>query len=123
MASSPKKVTRNVLRIIGCVAAISYLVFIISELQSIFKYGIPEEESIFTVFTTVALLLLFFVGFYFMWKKEALAGFLWILWYALLLVMVRWVWYMAGVTVLMGAPICILGILLVIYGMRNRLSN
>ncbi|MCP4122963.1 MAG: hypothetical protein GY751_14525 [Bacteroidetes bacterium] len=63
MASSPKRATRKVLRIVGSIAAISYLVLIVSELQSTFKYGIPKEESVFSVITTLALLVLFFIGF------------------------------------------------------------
>ena len=105
---------QNILRLIGIVTLIVYLIFLISESQS--EYAGTKGELI----STYALFILFGTGIYFQWKNELIAGLIWILWYSGLLLLVRFVWIAAGVTIVLGLPILILGILVFFRGWREH---
>jgi len=123
MTSSPKRLVQNVLRVIGCIIALGYLIFIVDGISSALQYKTPPEESAFGIFMVYVLFAFFLTAFYFMWKNEALSGLLLIIWFAVLLMLVRWIWVAAVPTLILGAPIFLFGVALLIYGLRKRMTG
>jgi hypothetical protein len=117
MTNTKPKRYRNILRGLGVTATLLYVAFLISE-------TIPEfTGTTVEMVTTLALFVLFVGGFYYLWKDETLSGLMWMAWYAFLWVFVLWVWDVAGMTVIIGAPIFALGILLYLYGRKHRVIH
>ena len=112
-----KNILRNILRILVTIVAIFYLFVVIDE-------GTPPfTEPLFGIIMVYALFLFFVLGYYYLWKNEKLSGILLIVWYGLLWILVFCVWENAALTIIMGIPIPILGILLLIYSYLKKLRK
>ena len=109
---SPKRY-RNVLRLLGFVAAVAYVGFLIGEVFPKF------EGTTWELITTLLLFVVFLAGLFYLFKREMLAGILWIAWYGLLILLVVTLWVGAGLTVVMGLPIFILGLLVLVHGIKH----
>jgi len=68
----------------------------------------------------ISLFVVFLTGLLFVWKDEVLGGIIWMGWYALLWILALTVWSAAGMTVLIGLPVFILGVLLFLFGWEER---
>lgn len=109
-----ENLTQNIFRILGTIALVFYLFFLIGE-------GIPLTNQMSFAETSVYLLFaLFVVGYYFLWKNELISGLVIITWYALEWILVFWVWIDGALTLILGLPIALLGLILLIYGIRKR---
>ena len=108
---------RNVLRILGTIAALGYILFFIGE-------GVPHfKEVTFADISVYLLFAVFVLGYYFLWKDEIISGILFIVWHVLQWCLVFWVWPDGGVTIILGIPIGIFGIVVLIYGIRKQVSS
>ncbi len=106
------------LRILGTLAAIGYIVFLAGLIQSFVTEGISLANILLK--TEVWLFLIFVIGFYWLWKSEFYAGLIFIIWHIFQWMLVLWVWEDGAMTLVMGFPIALTGILLVIFGILNR---
>lgn len=108
---------RNVLRILGTVAALGYILFFIGE-------GVPHlKEVTFADISVYLLFAVFVLGYYFLWKDEIISGLLFTAWHALQWCLVLWVWPDGEMTIILGIPLGIFGIVVLIYGIRRKVSS
>ena len=105
---------RNVLRILGTIAALGYILFLID-------FGVPHFKELNFADTSIYLLFaVFMLGYMFLWKNELISGILIVLWYALEWCLVLWVWVDGDMVIVLGFPIFIIGILVLFYGIRHK---
>ena len=110
-----KNLFRNILRIFGTMSAIFYVLFL-------FDLSFSQSASLtFADLSPYLLFVVFILGYFFLWKHELISGIVLIAWHGLQWCLVIWVWVDGELTLIFGFPIAILGILLVIYGIRKRL--
>ena len=112
---------RNILRILTTLAALLYMLFFIGE--AIPPYDPNMRESNFGIFMVFVLCLGFSAGYYYVWKDERKAGILFATWWLGLFLTAWLVWYYGNVTVILGIPIFILGILLLVYSAKEKASQ
>jgi len=105
---------RNALRILSIIAFILYILFLIGERVPLNLKGSFADISVYLLF------LVFVLGFVILWKNEIAAGLILIIWYGIQWCLVLWVWPDGGMTVILGFPIAILGVLILIYGISNK---
>ena len=112
----PTNLFCTILRILVTIAAILYIVFLVAE-------GVPlNNEATFADISVYLLFAFFVVGYYFLWKNEIVSGLILIAWHAIQWILVFWVWVDGGMTLILGIPIGILGIIILIYGIRQNKS-
>jgi hypothetical protein len=108
---------RNILRGLGTMAFVLYVLFLIDE-------DVPLlEASSFADISVYLLFLIFVSGYYFLWKNELLSGIILMIWHGLQWLLVFWVWEHGEMTLILGLPIGIFGILELIYGIWNLKSK
>ena len=106
--------TSLILKVLVSIAAVFYVLFLIAE-------GVPLVNNAGFADSSVYLLFLIFViSYIFLWKNEVLAGILLIIWHGIQWLLVFFVWIDGGLTLILGIPIGLLGIAVLIYGIRNR---
>jgi len=66
--------------------------------------------------------LIFVVGYYFLRKNELVSGTILIIWHALQWLFVFYVWEHGEMTLILGLPIGVLGILVLIFGIWKQKS-
>lgn len=115
------KAFRNILRILVTLAAIFYLLVFIDEAFP--PYDPDMKESNFGIAMVFVLFIWFFVGYYYLWKNEKIAGILLTTWWIGLFFTAWLIWVYGNVTVFMGFPIFILGILLLIYARKKDIDS
>jgi hypothetical protein len=109
-----KKIFKWSLRISITLSAIIYFFVVLGE-------GTPPfTEPLFGVAMVYVLFLFFLLGYYHVWKNEKFSGKIFIAWYILLWALALFVWTNAGLTLVMGFPIFVLGILFLIFGIFNK---
>jgi len=108
---------RNILRILGTLAAILYIIFLVFEGVPIFK------SATFADITVYLLFLVFVLGYIVLWKNELISGVILIVWHIIQWILVFFVWPDGGMTLILGLPIGILGILALIYGFRKKKTS
>ena len=108
---------RYILLILGTIIFIGYIIFLIGEGVPIFRNGTFEDLSVYLLF------LIFIMGYVFLWKNEIISGIIIILWHIFQLYLVILVWHDGELTLIIGIPICIYGILVLIYGIRRKISS
>ena len=113
----PTDLFRTILRILGTIAALLYVLFLIAESVPLFKEVSFADISVYLLF------LVFALGYYFLWKNELISGVILIAWHAIQWVLVFTVWVDGGLTLILGLPIGIFGIFVLIYGIRKRTSS
>ena len=104
--NSSNKVSSMILKILITVSAVFYTIIFIGEIIP------PFYESVFGVAMVYVLFCFFLLGYYFLWKNEKISGIILILWYGFLLILAFFVWTNAGMVIILGIPIPILGALL-----------
>lgn len=112
-----KKPSRITLKIIATILAIFYAIIFIGEITP------PFFESTFGVSMVYVLFCFFLLGYYFLWKNEKISGIILILWYGFLLLLAFFVWSNAGMVIVLGIPIPILGALLLIKTHFKKIKN
>ena len=114
---------RIVLLVLGAVALAGYVLFVFDLLNHWIRDG--ESFGQILAHTEIYLFLFFVAGFVLLKKNELIAGIIWIVWHVLQWALVLWVWDDGEVTLLMGFPVFIIGILLVVYSirMKSRMSS
>lgn len=117
MKNTQNKVYRNVLRILGTMAALGYILFLIGEGDVHFRELNFENISVYLLFAE------FVVGYIFIWKNELISGILLVAWYGFEWCLALWVWVDGDMAVLLGFPVAIIGILVLIYGIRHRVPT
>jgi len=108
---------RNILRIAGTIAAILYTLFLVGEGVSLTKGANFADISVYMLF------LVFLLSYYFLWKNEFISGIIIIAWHLIQWVLVFWVWIDGGLTLVLGLPIGIFGIIVLIYGIKKTKSS
>ena len=112
----PTNLFRNILRILGTISAIFYILFLVAE-------GVPlSKEATFADISVYLLFALFVLGYYFLWKNELVSGLLLIAWYGLQWILVFFVWVDGGMTLILGLPIGLIGIIVLIYVFSKNVS-
>ena len=111
-------VFRNILRIMATLAAILYTLIFIDEAFP--PYDLNMRESNFGIFMVFVLFLWFAAGYYYVWKDEKKAGILLTTWWLGLFLTAWLVWYYGNVTVVLGFPIFILGLLFLLYANKKK---
>lgn len=108
---------RNILRILGTVAAILYILFLIDE-------GVPlNKNATFADISVYLLFLLFALGYYFLWKNEIISGLILVSWHGMQWLLVYWIWVDGAMTLILGIPIGVFGLIVLIYGLKNKISS
>ncbi len=107
---------RTTLRVLSIVALILYIVFLFAERVPLGLKATFAETSVYLLF------LVFVLGFITLWKSELVAGIILIVWYGIQWCLVLWVWVDGDMTVILGFPIAILGVIALIFGLRKRRS-
>jgi hypothetical protein len=115
--SKSSSLYRNILRILGTIAAILYILFLVFEGVPLFNNPTFAETTVYLLF------LIFVVGYYFLWKNEFLSGLILVVWHIIQWILVFFVWPDGGITLILGLPIGILGILVLIYGIRKKKAS
>ena len=108
---------RNVLRILGTIAGILYLLFLIAEAVPFFNGAAFADTSVYLLF------LVFGLGYYFLWKNELISGLILMVWHGLQWILVFWVWVDGALTLILGVPIGLLGVIVFIYGLRRKSAS
>jgi hypothetical protein len=111
------KTFRNVMRILLTLAAVFYALIFIDE--ALPPHDPDMRESNFGIVMAFVLFSWFFIGYFYLWKNEKIAGIFLTTWWIGLFLTAWLVWIYGNVTVVLGFPIFILGILLLIYS-RNK---
>lgn len=112
------KIFRNILRVLTTLAALIYILIFIDEAFP--PYNPDMRESDFGIFMVFVLFIWFSIGYYFVWKNEKIAGILLTSWWIALFLTAWLIWVYGNVTVILGFPIFILGILLLIYFIQQK---
>jgi len=109
---------RNILRMLGSITAILYILFLIDE-------GVPlfTEKVTFAEISVYLLFLVFILGYYFLWKNELISGLILIAWHGLQWFLVYWVWVDGSMTLILGIPLGLFGIIILMYGMSKNISS
>ena len=107
---------RNILRILTTIAAILYTLIFMDEAFP--PYDPNMRESNFGIFMVFVLYAWFVMGYYYLWKNEKRAGILLSSWWLALFFTAWFIWVYGNVTVILGFPIFILGILLFTYSYK-----
>lgn len=108
---------RTTLRVLGIVAFALYVLFLIGERVPLGLQATFADTSVYLLF------LVFVLGFVVLWKNELIAGIILIVWYGIQWCLVLWVWVDGGMTVILGFPIAVLGVLSLIYGIKQRRAS
>ena len=108
---------RTILRILGTIAAFLYVLFLIGEGVPLFKEVSFADISVYLLF------LVFVLGYYFLWKNELISGLILIAWHGLQWILVYKVWVDGGMTLILGIPLGLFGIIVLIYGIRKTISS
>ena len=108
MKTSFNKISLGLLRILTTLAAIIYAVIFIGEITP------PFYESGFGVVIVYVLFAFFLLGYFYLWKNEKISGVILVIWYGLLWIAGVWIWTNAGMVLVLGIPILLLGALLLI---------
>jgi hypothetical protein len=85
-----------------------------------------KKPSITFRFADISIYLLFLVfalGFFFLWKNELISGIILVIWHGIQWLLVFFVWPDGGMTLILGLPIGIYGILLLAYGIRKEKAS
>ena len=108
---------RNILRILGTIGAILYILFLIDE-------DVPlNKEATFADISVYLLFLVFVLGYYFLWKNELLSGLILIVWHGLQWILVYWIWVDGSMTLILGIPLGLFGFIVLIYGISKTISS
>ena len=121
VSSSKKDVFGKVLKVLVTIAAIFYALIFIDEAFP--PYDPDMRESDFGIVMVFILFIWFGIGYYFLWKNEKWAGIMLITWWLGLFLTAWQVWMYGNVTVVLGFPIFVLGILLFINSNRKESSS
>ena len=111
------KVVRATLRVLSIVALILYILFLFGESVPLGFTAAFAETSVYLLF------LVFVLGFIVLWKNELVSGVILIAWYGIQWCLVLWVWVDGGMTLILGFPIAILGVIAFIFGLSKRRSS
>lgn len=112
------KTFRDILRVLSTLAAIFYSMIFIDEAFP--PYDPSMRESNVGILMVFILFILFSIGFYFVWKHERIAGILFTTWWIGVFLTAWLIWSYGNVTVILGFPIFIIGILLLYYSHRKK---
>ena len=115
--NKPTNLFRNILRILGTISAIFYILFLVAEGVPLYKEATFADISVYLLFAV------FVLGYYFLWKNELISGLILIAWHGLQWILVVWVWLEGAVTLILGIPIGLLGIIVLIYGISKINSS
>ena len=115
------KTFRKVLRMLTTLAAILYAIIFIDEAFP--PYDPNMRESNFGIFMVFVLFIWFYVGYFYLWRNEKIAGIFLTTWWIALFFTAWLVWMYGNATVVLGFPVFILGILLLIYARKKRKSS
>ena len=110
-----------VLRVFVTIAAAFYALIFIDEAFP--PYDPNMMESDFGIVMVFVLFIWFAIGYYFQWKNEKRAGIMLITWWLGLFLTAWLVWFYGNVTVVLGFPIFVLGILLLIHSRKKIISS
>jgi hypothetical protein len=113
----PSKGFKWTLRILGILAFIVYVLFLIDEKEPLFNNASFQNISVYLLF------IFFLAGFLTLWLNELVSGILLIAWCGLEWCLGLWVWEDAAMVLILGFPVLIIGILVLIYGLIKKASS
>jgi hypothetical protein len=109
-----------ILKVLVSIALIGYLLIFVEEAFP--PYPIDQPESNFGMVMVFVLFVWFLVGYYYLWKNVLRSGIFLASWYIMLVITALFIWKYGNVTIVLGIPILILGILLIIHA-RHTSTN
>ncbi|WP_258103576.1 hypothetical protein [Marinoscillum sp. MHG1-6] len=115
------KLFRNILRVLSTLAVLSYAFIFIDEVFP--PYDPNLQESNFGIVMVVVLFIWFSVGYSYLWKNEKMAGLFFITWWIGLFLTAWLIWLYGNVTVILGLPIFVIGILLLVYAHKKDVAS
>lgn len=108
----------TILRVLITLAAIGYSLVLITE--ALPPYDPATRELDLRIAMIAILFTWFLAGYYYLWKNERTAGILLSLWWVALFFTAWLVWDYGNVTVVLGFPVFILGLLLLVYWRKKK---
>ena len=117
MVKKSTTVFQYILRFLGSIAFVFYIVFLIEEDVPFLTAGSFADISVYLLF------LFFLLGYSFLWKNEVISGIILIVWHGLQWLLVFWVWEHGEMTLILGLPIGIIGIMVLIFGIWKQKSS
>jgi len=117
MGKRSSSVFRNIVRVLGTIAFLFYILFLIEENVPLIGSASFADISVYILF------LIFVVGYYFLWGNELISGIILIVWHGLQWLLVFLVWEHGEMTLVLGLPIGIFGILVLIFGLWKQKSS
>ncbi len=114
---NPNKIFGIILKILLTISAIVYVILVIEELTH------PIYNSVLGAIMIVLMFLFFLVGYLFLYKDEKISGWIFMVWYGILWVLALWVWSDAGMVLLFGTIIPILGAIILIKAYFKKIKT
>ena len=109
------RIYRFIIRILGSLALLGYIQFLIDEGVPLFASQVTfAEVSVYILFAV------FLVAFILLWKHELLSGILMLVWYGLVLLCIFEIWENAALAGIVALPIAVIGIVVLIFGILKR---
>ena len=112
---------RSILRILTTLAAVFYTLIFLDEAFP--PYNPDMRESNLGIAMVFVLYIYFVIGYYFTWTNEQKGGIMLMTWWLWLFLVAWLIWTYGNVTVILGVPIFILGILFLIYARKKKRTN
>ncbi|MDX1544410.1 MAG: hypothetical protein R3214_10730 [Christiangramia sp.] len=100
------------LKIITSMAMVGYIIFLMLESAALYN-----ESSALTGYFLFSL---FAVGYILLWKQKVIAGMVFLIWYTIQWYMVFLVWEKGLMTLLLGLPVAVLGLLILLNGIKKK---
>ena len=115
MKTRHNKTSFILLELLLTISLIVYILIFIGE-----TFLTEESVPLLDTVGIIILFILFLVGYYFSWKNQRISGIIIVGWYVIELIFGFFVWDDAGMVILLGFPVFILGILLIIYSLKHK---
>lgn len=109
------RIYRLIVRILGSLALIGYIQFLIDE-------GVPilTNNVTFAEISVYILFAIFLAAYILLWNRELFSGILMLVWFGLILLCIFYVWENAALVGIVALPIAILGIVVLIFGILKK---
>ena len=117
MPKKPARYFRTILRALSVIALLMYVLFLTEEDVPLRNSGSFVHSSVYLLF------LVFVIGLILLWRNELISGIIFVFWYGLQWALVFWVWDDGELTLILGLPIGLLGILITVYAFWLKKSS
>lgn len=103
------------LKIVASMALVGYIILLLAKNAALYT----ESSEL----TSYFLFSLFTVGYILLWKQKVIAGMVFLIWYTIQWYMVFLVWEKGIMTLILGFPIAVLGLLILLNGIKKKTNK